>query len=122
MFVSFLSSLTSLVEVASFSVSELTCASHHLFLPSPTWQARFQKASTLTGTEFLEKLSYLAEAWLPARSIIQSAFNKRFDAHPSGKILIFDEFAPWKEHLFELEAEMGLKEEEKPVSQTPSRL
>lgn len=78
-------------------------------------QERFQKASALTGSEFLGKLSYLSEAWLPARSIIQSAFNKRFDAHPSGKVLIFDEFAPWKEHLFELEEEMGLKEEEKPV-------
>ena len=79
-------------------------------------QAKFQTASALTGSEFLSKLSYLSEAWLPARSIIQSAFTDRHTHHASGKILVFETFAPWKEHLFEVEKDEGIKDEDKPVS------
>jgi uncharacterized UPF0160 family protein len=73
-------------------------------------------ASALTGSEFLSKLSYLAEAWLPARSIIQKAFAERHSHHPSGKILVFETFAPWKEHLFEVEKDEGVTDADKPVS------
>lgn len=57
---------------------------------------RFEKASELAGNEFKERLDYLAKAWLPARDIVKRAVEKRKDVHPSGKVLIFDEFAPWK--------------------------
>jgi uncharacterized UPF0160 family protein len=30
-------------------------------------------------------------------------------------VLVFDTFAPWKEHLFEVETEAGLTEDQKPV-------
>ena len=36
----------------------------------------------------------------------------RFDVHPSGRVLDFSNGGvPWKEHLFELEQEEGLKED-----------
>lgn len=57
---------------------------------------RFLKASEMCGNEFKERLDYLAKAWLPAREIVQRAVEARKQVHPSGKILIFDEFAPWK--------------------------
>ena len=57
---------------------------------------RFERASEMAGTEFKERLDYLAKAWLPARDIVKRAVEKRKDVHPSGKVLIFDEFAPWK--------------------------
>lgn len=57
---------------------------------------RFVKASELAGKEFLERLDYLYKAWLPAREIVKKAVEKRKDVHPSGKVLVFDEFAPWK--------------------------
>lgn len=57
---------------------------------------RFEKASEMAGTEFKERLDYLAKAWLPARDIVKRAVEKRKEVHPSGKVLIFDEFAPWK--------------------------
>lgn len=79
------------------------------------YQAKFVVASALTGSEFLSKLSYLAEAWLPARSIIQKAFAERHSHHSSGKILVFETFAPWKEHLFEVEKEEGVADADKPV-------
>lgn len=57
---------------------------------------RFTQASQLAGKEFLERLDYLHKAWLPAREIVKRAVEKRKDVHPSGKVLVFDEFAPWK--------------------------
>jgi len=57
---------------------------------------RFIKASELAGKEFLERLDYLYKAWLPAREIVKKAVEKRKDVHSSGKVLVFDEFAPWK--------------------------
>lgn len=79
-------------------------------------QTKFVAASALTGSEFIARLDYLYEAWLPARQIIVDAFNDRFNVDPSGQVLVFDSFAPWKEHLFEVEAEAGLTAEQKPVS------
>ncbi|KIJ21724.1 hypothetical protein PAXINDRAFT_165133 [Paxillus involutus ATCC 200175] len=67
--------------------------------------SRFAKASQLTGEEFLGRLTYYANAWLPARDIVLSALSTRQNVDPSGKILLFEQFAPWKEHLFELEVE-----------------
>ncbi|KAL0951152.1 hypothetical protein HGRIS_007886 [Hohenbuehelia grisea] len=66
---------------------------------------RFAKASTLTGEEFLGRLRYYANAWLPARDLLVSAIEKSKTVDPSGRIILFEQFLPWKEHLFELEAE-----------------
>ncbi|EIM92455.1 metal-dependent protein hydrolase [Stereum hirsutum FP-91666 SS1] len=76
---------------------------------------RFAKASKLTGEEFLGRLDYYGKAWLPARDLVVKALNERTQYHPSGKIIVFEQFAPWKEHLFELEAEQSI------TSSTPSQ-
>ncbi|KWU41968.1 putative GAMM1 protein [Rhodotorula sp. JG-1b] len=76
---------------------------------------RFERASEMAGTEFKERLDYLAKAWLPARDIVKRAVEKRKDVHPSGKVLIFDEFAPWKEHLHLLEQDLSIPETELPL-------
>ncbi|KAH8835819.1 GAMM1 protein [Flagelloscypha sp. PMI_526] len=65
----------------------------------------FAKASILTGTEFLGKLDGILFSWLPARDIVLSAFHSSKSIDPSGKILVFQDFAPWKEHLFDIEEE-----------------
>jgi len=36
--------------------------------------------------------------------------KERFTVHPSGEIILLDSFCPWKDHLFTIEQEMGLKE------------
>ncbi|CAA7266461.1 unnamed protein product [Cyclocybe aegerita] len=67
---------------------------------------RFEKASQLAGTEFLEKFDYYANAWLPARDLlISSVATSKAQFDPTGKIILFEQFLPWKEHLFELEAD-----------------
>jgi uncharacterized UPF0160 family protein len=66
----------------------------------------FSQAMELTGTEFLERLLGLVNSWWPARTIVDVALNKRFEIHSSGKIIVFEQGCPWKEHLFEIEKEV----------------
>jgi len=74
----------------------------------------FANASRLTGEEFLGRLRYYAEAWLPGRDIVLSALSARYDEDPNGRIILFQRFVPWKEHLFQLEAEQGIAEDALP--------
>jgi len=77
--------------------------------------AQFSRASQMTGEEFLGRLDYYANAWLPARDLVVSALTQRNNVDPSGKILLFEQFAPWKEHLFELETELSISDATKPI-------
>lgn len=79
-----------------------------------TVDGQFVKASTLAGEEFLGRLDYYAKSWLPARTIVVDGFTQRTQVDPSGRIILFEQFAPWKEHLFELEAELNVTDEVKP--------
>lgn len=65
----------------------------------------FLRASELMGLAFMNLLTGYGESWLPARTIVESAFNSRFDVHKSGEILVLGSFCPWKEHLYGIEKE-----------------
>ncbi|CCA74573.1 related to Gamm1 protein / Ni-binding urease accessory protein (UreG) [Serendipita indica DSM 11827] len=67
----------------------------------------FVKASNLVGGEFHERLDYYGTAWLPAREIVMSALQK--GSGIDERVLVFEDFAPWKEHLFDLEKELGIE-------------
>jgi len=68
--------------------------------------SQFEKASLLAGGEFTEKLCYYANAWLPARDILLMAIaSSKLNFDATGKIILLEQFIPWKEHLFELEAD-----------------
>ncbi|KAJ3196515.1 hypothetical protein HK101_008699 [Irineochytrium annulatum] len=67
--------------------------------------ARFARAVEMVGTEFEDRVMYLGKAWLPARTIVESGLTSRNKHHPSGRIIVFEEFCPWKEHLHRLETE-----------------
>ncbi|TFK30468.1 GAMM1 protein [Coprinopsis marcescibilis] len=68
--------------------------------------ARFQDASALTGKEFFQALDYYRDSWLPAADLVKDLItSSKQSADPSGRILVFEQFAPWKEHLFEIEAD-----------------
>ena len=45
---------------------------------------------------------------LPARQVVQKAWDERFNFHPSGEFLWFEKWCPWKEHVFDMEKENGL--------------
>ncbi|GAA5823004.1 hypothetical protein JCM3770_005376 [Rhodotorula araucariae] len=76
---------------------------------------RFEQASKLCGDEFLARLDYLAKAWLPARDIVIRAVETRKENHPSGKIIVYTEFCPWKEHLHIIEQELSIPADELPL-------
>ena len=46
-----------------------------------------------------------AERWWPARAIVKEALENPVSA--DGKIVKLGQFCPWKEHLYELEKELG---------------
>lgn len=68
----------------------------------------FQKAMDLVREEFLFTINHSISVWLPARDFVKSSLERRFEVHHSGKIVEFTERFPWKEHLHELEKEMGI--------------
>lgn len=60
---------------------------------------RFERASSMAGGEFFDRVDYAWRAWLPARSIIEKALKQRKDAlgaDAKGRLLIFEDFAAWK--------------------------
>ncbi|EFX03588.1 upf0160 domain containing protein [Grosmannia clavigera kw1407] len=62
---------------------------------------RFVQASARIGEEFDSSLNYLVGAWLPARSLVRSAFAARLDFDPKGRLLVFrNQSCPWKDHLY----------------------
>ncbi|KAJ7225485.1 GAMM1 protein [Mycena pura] len=77
--------------------------------------AQFAKASQLTGEEFLNKLNYYANAWLPARGLLVASINASKLIDTSGKIIVLEQFLPWKEHLFDLEAEWETAESDRAI-------
>lgn len=67
----------------------------------------FEKAMEMIGLEFKESVLYAYQIWLPARSLVVEALEKRFKTHKSGRVLELNTFCPWKEHYFSLEEELG---------------
>ena len=71
---------------------------------------RFLVASQFVGEQFVMEVSDAFKAWLPARAIVREAYSKRFEVHPSGKILVLPHRTgglPWADHLYEREDEAG---------------
>ncbi|MBE3041728.1 MYG1 family protein [Candidatus Bathyarchaeota archaeon] len=67
---------------------------------------RFLSASKLIGTEFDLTLDYYSRSWLPARSIVVAAYEKRAEFDPQGRVMVFEgASAPWKDHLYSLEGD-----------------
>ena len=78
----------------------------------PDVQAAFEKAMKLCGTEFMDRLKYYKDSWLPARTLVEEAVEKRFSIDPSGEIIVFRSTGcPWKEHLFDIEEELKISGE-----------
>jgi uncharacterized UPF0160 family protein len=77
-------------------------------LTDPEIDARFVQASDMAGAELSDFVQGLHNAWLPARSLVVDALEKRFDVNASGRVIAVERACPWKEHLMELEKERSL--------------
>ncbi|XP_025193067.1 UPF0160 protein MYG1, mitochondrial [Melanaphis sacchari] len=67
----------------------------------------FKQAMQLIKCEFEETVLYAFQTWLPARSLVIDALEKRYETHKSGRVIEFNQSCPWKEHYFVLEEELG---------------
>lgn len=67
--------------------------------------ARFLEASRFIGAVFHRKLTYYANSWLPARSIVHAAYGDRKNHDPKGRVMVIRQSIPWKDHLYAVEAE-----------------
>ncbi|KAJ8683997.1 hypothetical protein QAD02_019789 [Eretmocerus hayati] len=83
---------------------------------NPSWntpdlkeEVQFEKAMSLVVGEFIEFVESAARLWLPARSLVEEAVKERFKVDPSGEILEFTQFCPWKEHLHNIEKELAME-------------
>uniref|UniRef100_A0AAA9RV32 MYG1 exonuclease n=2 Tax=Bos TaxID=9903 RepID=A0AAA9RV32_BOVIN len=67
-------------------------------------KAGFKRAMDLVREEFLQRLDFYQNSWLPARTLVEEALAKRFQVDPSGEIIELEKGGcPWKEHLYQLE-------------------
>lgn len=77
--------------------------------PNADEMAGFLKAMKMVGAEFLDKVLYYKKSWLPARELVEEAVKGRTEVDPSGEIVVFKTGGcPWKDHLFNLEAELDI--------------
>jgi len=84
---------------------------------NPRWNAKdkneaegFKKALSLVAEEFHDRIEFYRDSWWPARSIVASTIADRFAVHPSGKVALIETGGcPWKDHLFTLEEDLGIK-------------
>lgn len=73
------------------------------------YDKNFAMASKFIGDIFVRLVKRYGESWLPAKSLVEKAVQQRFDVDPSGKIISFDQFCPWKEHLYTVEKELKIE-------------
>ncbi|KUI63134.1 UPF0160 protein MYG1, mitochondrial [Cytospora mali] len=67
---------------------------------------KFVAASQRIGEEFDRSLDFYVKAWLPARSLVEAAFNERSKYDAQARIMVFSgQSCPWKDHLYTLEEE-----------------
>ena len=80
---------------------------------NPAWNddkqdpdSQFEKAKQMVGEELLARIRSMSNIWLPALKLVKEGFDKRFEVHPTGEIMVLENGGcPWKEHLYTLEAE-----------------
>lgn len=83
---------------------------------NPAWNAvnpdveeAFAKALNLCGSEFVDKVNYFKDVWIPGHNIVEEAVKHRFIVHSSGHIIVFLHCRSLlEEHLFDIEAEHNI--------------
>jgi len=53
--------------------------------------------------ELMYQIKAVSQVFLPARIIVEQAWAKKDEFHPSGELMYIEQACPWKEHLYDLE-------------------
>jgi uncharacterized UPF0160 family protein len=91
---------------SNFSLASLVHNLNPIWTESDTdadFDRQFLLASEVMGNAFINVVKSYGLGWLPAKEIVEKAFNSRYEIHKSGKIMLFDQFVPWKDHLYNVE-------------------
>lgn len=104
-------------ETKAYSIK--TNLSSRVSFLNPEWNSKgmdenvqFNLALSMVGTEFVERVKYYGLSWWPARSIVLKSIENRFKVDKSGSIIVFDQHVPWKSHLYDIEKDLNLINEE----------
>ena len=93
---------------------------------NPAWNesgvdedVRFKEAMVIATEEIRAQVHGVVGIWLPARVIVEKAYERRFEYHASGRIVRLDQFCPWIEHLTDIQEEelVSIGEKRKEQSQ-----
>lgn len=84
---------------------------------NPEWNApktktqhkQFKKAMKIAEEEFFWVLRGIVLVHMPAYNIVRAAYDAREQFHESGELMFMDQWAPWKEFVFEIEEELNLQ-------------
>ncbi|CAN6642801.1 hypothetical protein TRVA0_019S01706 [Trichomonascus vanleenenianus] len=76
-----------------------------------TLDKQFSKASALMGSAFEAVVRDYGLGWYPAKSVVAEAFEKRKEYDVNGRIVVLEQFAPWKDHLYNIEADANVSGE-----------
>jgi uncharacterized UPF0160 family protein len=49
----------------------------------------------------------IASVLMPARKLVEEAWNSREKVHASGEFMFIENSCPWKDHLYNIESEQG---------------
>ena len=87
-----------------------TTVSNRVSYLLPAWNDKersfdeiFPEAMELVGSEFRARIISLVSVWLPAKQLVEDAFMRGQDIHPSSEIVLLSQHCPWKEHLYDIE-------------------
>jgi len=72
-------------------------------------ERRFSLALQVVSNEFFDYLIALVESWWPGRLLVEQAFDKRFEYHESGEIIVLERYCPWIAHLEDIEVDHNLQ-------------
>lgn len=77
------------------------------------YMERFMKAVEICGKEFDDRVLFMSKSLYVGRQIVKKAHENRFSVEGSGRIILLEQFCPWKEYLLELEEELKCPEDQK---------
>ena len=76
----------------------------------PNYKSLMYRPEQVPFGEF--NMRFDCQVWLPARTVVEDAIKKAKETDSSGEIIVLESGCPWKEHLYDLEKELGV---EKPL-------
>jgi uncharacterized UPF0160 family protein len=98
--------------------SNNTSYAHRIARLNPEWNEegqdqseRFKLAMDVAEEEFVSQLKVIVKSFIPSLDIVKQSIADRKNFHDSGKIIFLSKCCPWKEHLNNIEEELGIKNE-----------